>query len=186
MKNIHEILLAYGLTVPEDKKTDFEKELTANYKTIADYEKQTGKVEQLTKDLTTAKEGLKAFEGVDVADLKSQITVLQGKLETSDKEWQKKLADMEFDTLLTGAITTAKGKNAKAIRALLDVEALQSSKNQATDITAALDKLKQDSGYLFDTGETPPPYAGGAGTQPPAGGQNAAMRAAFGLPAQGK
>ena len=36
-------------------------------------------MDDLTKQLTTAR-GLKAFEGVDVNDLKGQITKLQGQL----------------------------------------------------------------------------------------------------------
>ena len=37
-------------------------------------------VNDLTTQLNTAKDGLKAFEGVDVADLKGQITKLRGQL----------------------------------------------------------------------------------------------------------
>ena len=44
-------------------------------------------------------------------------------------------------------------------RQLLDVETLRSSKDQDKDIGAALDALQKDSGYLFESAETPPPYA---------------------------
>ena len=71
---------------------------------------------------------------------------------------QQELADRDFRQLLEGAITGAKGKNAKAITALLDVDALKGSKNQEADIKAALEGLKKDSGYLFET-PAPPPYA---------------------------
>ena len=71
---------------------------------------------------------------------------------------------MAFDGRIKDAITAAKGRNAKAIAALLDTDALRTSKNQETDIKAALDALKKDNGYLFET-ETPPPYASGTGTQ---------------------
>lgn len=71
---------------------------------------------------------------------------------------------LAFDHALEAAITGAKGKNAKAIRALLDVDTLKGSKNQEADIKAALEGLKKDSGYLFDDGQIPPPYAGGTGT----------------------
>ena len=81
-------------------------------------------------------------------------------------ESEQKIADMAFDHALEAAITGAKGRNAKAIRALLDVNTLKASKNQAEDIKAALDALKKDNGYLFDDGNTPPPYAGGAGKGP--------------------
>lgn len=68
-----------------------------------------------------------------------------------------------FDGRIKDAITAAKGRNAKAIAALLDVDALRASKNQETDIRAALEALKKDNGYLFES-ETPPPYSNGTGT----------------------
>lgn len=35
MKNIHEILAAMGIEVPAEKKADLDKELLANYRTLA-------------------------------------------------------------------------------------------------------------------------------------------------------
>ena len=100
------------------------------------------------------------------------------------EEHKKQLADLAFDGTLKDAITAAKGRNDKAIRALLDVEALKASKDQTADIKKALEKLKEDSGYLFESEETPPPYAAGTGT---GGGRPAtgldAIRAAAGLTA---
>lgn len=75
--------------------------------------------------------------------------------------------------MLDGAITNAKGKNAKAVKALLDVDTLKASKNQAADIKAALEAVQKESGYLFDAaGQTPPPYAAGTGVAPAAGDTN--------------
>ena len=133
------------------------RDIEAAKKPFADYD-------SIKEQLQTAKDGLKAFEGVDVAQLQSKVTELQGKLDAKDTEWQGKLADMAFDHALEAAITGAKGKNAKAIRTLLDVDTLKGSKNQEADIKAALEGLKKDSGYLFDDGQIPPPYAGGTGT----------------------
>lgn len=121
--------------------------------------------------LKTAQEGLKAFEGVDVGQLQGKITELTGKLSDKDKEWQAKLDGMAFDGRIKDAITAAKGRNAKAISALLDVEALRASKNQEADIKAALEAVKKDNSYLFEA-ETPPPFAGGTGSAP-AGGKQA-------------
>ena len=45
MKNITEILASLGIQIPEDKKADFDKEFAENYKTIADYQKQTDKLQ---------------------------------------------------------------------------------------------------------------------------------------------
>ena len=69
MKNIHTILSEVGITIPEDKKADFDKAVSENYKTAAEFEK---KVNRLTEDLNaatkradTAEETLKGFEGKD-------------------------------------------------------------------------------------------------------------------------
>ena len=136
------------------------RDIEAAKKPFADYD-------SIKEQLQTAKDGLKAFEGVDIAQLQSKVTELQGKLDAKDTEWQGKLADMEFDHALESAITGAKGKSVKAIRAMLDVDTLKGSKNQEADIKAALESLKKDSGYLFDDGKVPPPYAGGTGTGNP-------------------
>ena len=130
---------------------------------------------QSIKDqLQTAKDGLKAFEGVDVQQLQGEITKLQGQLTAKDTEWQGKIDAMNFESKVKDAITTARGKNVKAISALLDMEALKASKNQDADIKTALEGLKKDSGYLFDSEETPPPYSAGAGTGG-VGGNNAGL-----------
>lgn len=120
----------------------------------------------LKGQLDTVNEALKKFDGVDVAALQGQIKTLQGDLETEKAQYAQKLADMEFDGILNGAVTAAKGRNAKAIRALLDVDALKASKNQEADVTAALEALKKENAYLFETEQTPPPYAAGTGTAP--------------------
>ena len=83
MKNIHTILSEAGVTIPEDKKADFDKAVAENYKTAAEFEK---KVNRLTEDLNaatkradTAEETLKGFEGKDFEAI------------TRDRdEWQRK------------------------------------------------------------------------------------------------
>ena len=69
---------------------------------------------------------------------------------------------MAFEKALDAGIVKAKGRNAKAITALLDVDALKESENQQEAIEAALEHLKQENRYLFD-GDVPPPYARGTG-----------------------
>ena len=123
--------------------------------------------EAIKEQLKTAQDGLKAFEGVDVKDLQDKIKTLNTQLSTKDKEWQDKLNGMAFDGKIKEAITAAKGRNAKAISALLDVEKLKKSTNQDADIKDALEALKKDNAYLFEDDSTPPPYAGGTGRSTP-------------------
>ncbi len=138
------------------------------------------------KLLKTAQDGLKAFDGVDVADLKGQITTLQAKLTEQADAHKRELAERDFAAKLDTAILAKHGRSGKAIRAMLDVDALKASKDQDADIGAALDALAKDSAWLFDTGATPPPFAAGTGTHPGTPGASASLRAAMGLPAEPK
>lgn len=194
MKNIFEIMKEYGLEVPEDKKKDFEKAVLENYKTVTDYDNQTKKLE--TADATikandTAMEELKkqleGFKDVDVTALNQRITDLETEKATIKKEYDDKIADRDFNDILKDSIATAKGKNAKAITALLDIDALKTSKNQKEDIAAALKGLAEaeDSKMLFGEPEAEIIGSGNPiGSVFKAGDQSgdAAMRAAMGLP----
>ena len=63
--------------------------------------------ESLATQLQTAKDGLKAFEGVDVKDLQGQITKLQQDLADKDTAHKTELANMAFDRALEGSITNS-------------------------------------------------------------------------------
>lgn len=166
MKDIYEILKAHGVELAEsfDKKA-FEKELFANYKTVAEFDKKEAKITELTDKLTTATEGLKKFDGVDVDKLNGEIEKLNQSLKDKDTEWANKLAGIEFDNAIDAAITSAKGKNAKAIKALLDIEALKASQNRDVDVKTAIEAVKKDNDYLFEAEKKKGQYAGGTGKQ---------------------
>lgn len=152
------------------------RDIEAAKKPFADYD-------AIKDRLKTAEDGLKAFEGVDVSKLQGEISKLKDDLAKKDTDWQEKMDGMAFDGRVKDAITAARGRNAKAIAALLDVEKLRGSKNQEADIKSALDVLKKDNAYLFET-DTPPGYASGTGTGQMGGKYTAeenALRAAAGL-----
>ncbi len=167
MKNIFEIMKEYGFEVSEEKKKDFEKAVLENYKTVTDYDNQTKKLE--TSEATikandTAigelKKQLEGFKDVDVTALNQRITDLEAEKATIKQEYEDKIADRDFNDILKDSIASAKGKNAKAITALLDIDALKASKNQKEDIAAAIKVLTEaeDSKMLF--GEPEPKVLG--------------------------
>ena len=111
----------------------------------------------------------------DYEELKAEVVRLQKdqSFEDAAKAWEEKynqaveahksqIAQMNFDKVLGEGIVKARGRNAKAITALLDVNALKESENQAQAIEEALEALKQENRYLFDS-QVPPPYARGTG-----------------------
>lgn len=185
MKNIYEIMKEFGLEVPEDKKAEFDKSWKENYRTKSEYDKAVEQRDAHKASLDKVNEKLKEFEGVDVNDLKGQITKLQGDLKAKDDEYAAKEADRAFNDTLSDAIKTAGGRNAKSVMALLNVDELKESKNQGEDIKKALDTLKESDAYLFGSDEPFQNPVGGSGSGNGGGGGSddlAAMRAAMGLP----
>lgn len=158
MKNIHTILSECGITVPDDKKADFDKAIAANYKTVAEYDKQAAKLTAMTERAETAEKTLKGFEGKDFDAITKDRDEWKQKYDTLVQKHQEEADARDFNDLLTAAIKEAKGKNPKAIAALLDTEALKASKNRDKDIKAALESVKGENDYLFDSddGGTPP------------------------------
>lgn len=153
MKNIHTLLSEFNITIPEEKKAEFDKAVIANYKTIAEVEKITAARDNYKSQLETAQAALKNFEGVDVESLKGEIEKLNTDLKSKESEYQTKIADMEFNSVLDGAISKSGAKNATAVKALLDLDSLKTSKNQADDITKALESVKSENGYMFGSDE---------------------------------
>lgn len=194
MKNIFEIMKEYGLELPEDKKKDFETAVLENYKTLSDYNNQKAALDAASEKLKTTEETMKGLNGkleeykdVDVSELKKKIEDLTEDLKQKDEEYQKQMADRDFEDLLKDSISQAKGRNAKAITALLDVEKLKESKNQKDDVAAALKDLseQEDSKMLFGEPDPKPVGTGNligtvsGGTQTD---DDAKLRAVMGLP----
>ena len=163
MKNIEAILKDAGLEVTAEQLAAIDKEVKENYKTVTDYEKQKDKLTASEDKVKTLTESLDKFKDVDADKLNSEIADLKKQLDEKDKSYASQLADRDFDDLVKDAITEAKGRNPKAIKALLDVEALKASKNQKEDVAAALKKLAEaeDSKMLF--GEDQPAPVGKVG-----------------------
>lgn len=186
MGNIHKILKEFGLEIPADKKEDFDKTWKENYRTKSEYDNTVSTRDEYKASLDAVNEKLKEFEGVDINDLKGQITQLQNDLKAKEDEYAAREADRLFNDILSDAIKNAGGRNTKAVMALLNIDELRASKNQSDDIQKALDAAKASDAYLFGAEEpinnAIGPTGGGDG-----GGTDenlASIRAAMGLPAK--
>lgn len=111
----------------------------------------------LQAQLTTAQNGLAAFEGVDVNDLRSQISTLT-------QQMQQQAAEYSFNTTLRSAAQQLGALDEADVIALLpDKTTLRDSKNQEADVKAALEALRTAKPYLFQ------PSDPAAGTEPQPG-----------------
>ena len=189
MKNIYDILNDFGLEVPEDKKADFDKAWKENYRTKADYDKAVEQRDNYKSQYDTATAELDKFKDVKPEEMQATIEQLRNDLKAKDDEYAAKEAERLFNDTLDKAIVAAGGRNAKAIRGLLDIDALKGSKDQTEDIKKALDAAKESDAYLFGAND---PIRNPVGpTNTPDGDKSldvstATLRAAMGLPAEKK
>ena len=93
--------------------------------------------------LKTAQDGLAAFDGKKKPEeYEAELAKLQADL--------KAQADgFAFDSALNTAILGKKGRSVKAVRALLDLDALKGSKDRSADIDKALDDAAKANPWAF-------------------------------------
>ena len=72
-------------------------------------------------------------------------------LRTSCQEWEQKYHAARLDSAVGQAIAKARGRNQKAITALLDLQALQQAEDLQAAAQQAVETVKRECGYLFDT-----------------------------------
>lgn len=115
-------------------------------------------LQSLQAQLTTAQQGLAAFDGVDVNELHGQITNLTNQLAAQAAEYA-------FNDVLRNAAREAGALDeADAITLLPDRATLRDSKNQAEDVKQAFADLKTHKPYLFQS--SPAPADDGTDPQP--------------------
>jgi len=100
-------------------------------------------------------------------ELKKQIEQLQAENKKAGEEWQTKVAKMQMDFAVERALTTAKAKNPKAVKALLDMDKVKLDGDKLLGLDEQLKELQKSDSYLF--GDSTPGKVG-SGTNPPGAG----------------
>ena len=107
-------------------------------------------LENTQAQLKTAQDGLAAFDGKKKPEeYEAELAKLKG-------DMQAQAEGFAFDNALNTAILGAKGRSVKAVRALLDLDALKGSKNRSTDISKALEEAAKANPWAFGE-DTPTP-----------------------------
>lgn len=101
-------------------------------------------------------DGLKATAG-DNQVLKDQIAELQQTNKTAAAEYEKQLTQVRLDNAVELAITGAKARNAKAVKALLDLTNSKLGDDGKVDgLEAQIKALQKSDPYLFAEATTEP------------------------------
>jgi len=165
---------------------DINKELPKHFMPKDKYNEVAEAKKKLEADLQgrdAQLEQLKSAAG-NSEELKAQIEQLQAENQKAAEEWQAKMAQMQLDFAIERALAAAKAKNAKAVKALLDMEKVKLDGEQLLGLDDQLKTLKETDPYLFgESGKV------GGGTNPPGAGNpevNPWKKETWNLTLQGK
>lgn len=130
------------------------------------------------KDRDKQLETLKASTG-DTEALKQQIATLQADNAAATKAHEAEIKRLKVDTAVDLALAAAKAKNAKAVKALLELDNAELAEDGT--VKGLSDQIKKlvespESAFLFDTGKQQQSFKGfkpgEGGDVPPAGGKD--------------
>lgn len=86
----------------------------------------------------------------DSESLKEQISKLQEDNKQATKDYEAKIKQMSIDSAVTLALTNAKAKNPKAVRALLDLSNAELDGETIKGLDKQIEAIKTSDAYLFD------------------------------------
>ena len=109
--------------------------------------------------LIEANKQIESFKGMDIEGVKKTADEWKGKAEQAAKDAADQVATLKFDHALDGALTGAKAKNSKAVRALLDTEQLKfnDADGSIIGLKDQLEKIQKENDYLFASDDDQPP-----------------------------
>jgi hypothetical protein len=123
----------------------------------------------LSKEVIDA---IMAENGRDIENAKGDTQALQAllaeketweaSLRAEKERHEKELGEMQFSHTLENAIRQARGRNQKAITALLELDTLRGNPEATFD---AVEKLREEAPYLFESKQTPPVFSHRTGGQ---------------------
>lgn len=164
-----EELKALGLTDEQIEKVveDYGK----NYVPKNQFNQKNEELKQAKESLTTMQADIETLKksNADNAELSKQIDELNAAQLKREEEYTAQIQKMELDGIVERTLLSSKVKNAKAVRALLDLEDAKVKDGTIKGLDDQLTKLKESDPYLFEsdskpTGVTPGEPHGGQGS----------------------
>lgn len=172
-----------------EDKTVIDSIMDENGRDINSEKAKFGDYETLKTQLSDANKKIEEFGKLDFDGVKAMADDYKAKFEQAQTESKRQLEALRFDHALDGALSGAKAKNIKAVRALLETDKLKLNKDGTlTGLSEQLDKIRNENDYLFEAEKAPDPlphFLGGSHGAPSSADDDA-VRAIMGLPPASK
>jgi RNA polymerase-interacting CarD/CdnL/TRCF family regulator len=156
MQKLIDTLKSFGIEIPEDKQADVKKALSENYKNAKEVAKTLSKVEGERDDwkerAETAEETLKSFDGIDPANVKTELETWKQKAADAEKEFNAKIYDRDFSDALKAALDDVKFSSPAAKRSVTaDIKSagLKLKDGKILGLNDLLEQMKQDEPDTF-------------------------------------
>lgn len=158
-----------GLNLPQEV---IDKIMAENGKDIAAEQKKAEKItqerdsyklkaENLETQVNDANAEIQKFKDMDVEGIKQAAEDWKEKAEKAKSDADAQISEMKFDYALTAELTGAKAKNAKAVKALLDMDGLKLNDGKIIGLDEQLSQIKTENDYLFESDEPAPKIMSG-------------------------
>lgn len=156
-------ILGDAYTEETDKKVS--EEIGKNFVARSDFNTLNTEKKNLAdavKERDRQLEELKASAG-DVESLRTQITALQTENANAAKAHEAEIRRLKIDTAVELALSAAKAKNIKAVKALLDLDKAELGEDGSVKgLAEQIEKLAKapDSGFMFEDAKQKPGFKG--------------------------
>lgn len=150
-----EELKALGLTDEQIEKVS--EDYGKNYVPKNQFNQKNEELKQAKESLTTMQSDIEALKkaNADNAELSKQIDELNAAQLKREAEYTAQIHKMELDGIVERTLLSSKVKNAKAVRALLDLEDAKVKDGTIKGLDGQLAKLKESDPYLFESDSKP-------------------------------
>lgn len=159
-------------------------DIEAHKKSATDLQAQFDTVNQ---QLTDANKQIEDFKGMNIDEIKKAADDYKAQFEKAQTDHATQMQDLKFEHALDGALVTAKAKNPKAVKALLDMDVLKKAYDEKTDTIVNFDEhlkpVKTANDYLFESDKPLPKIITGTNNKTiSTDAMTDAMRKGAGLP----
>lgn len=149
--SLFELLAKHGIEVPEEKKQGLESEFSESYREAQEFKELNTELEGIKGQLSQANEQIAGFKELDIEGVKQKAAEWEQKYNQAAQDSAREIEQLKFDFALDRELTKAQARNPKAVKALLDRDALKYDKGKIIGLEEQLEtfKKKEDSAFLF-------------------------------------
>ena len=106
--------------------------------------------------LDEANKTIQSYKDMDIDGIKQAADDWKTKAEKAKSDADAQISELKFDYALSAALTGARARNSKAVKALLDMDGLKLNDGKIIGLDEQLSQIKEENGFLFESDEPAP------------------------------